>query len=173
MVKLSVLCNLIELNISANDIQLLPIGLESLPNLQKINVSNNLMNSKSNASENWEMLASIQNLKELNLSRNQFRGIHTEKLKAGDFLKLEILDFSFNIIDNQYNLICSRNFQSLKTLIISGNPFAVHNQYKGLEMEVVARTGALVITDQVEKKYLKKPNQNIKNNIAFGNILKL
>jgi hypothetical protein len=58
------------------------------------------MNSKQAASDNWQILASIQNLKELNISRNQFRGIHTEKLKAGDFLKLEWLDFSFNVIDN-------------------------------------------------------------------------
>jgi len=55
------------------------------------------------------------------------------------------LDFSYNNVENQHNLICARNFISLKRLIITGNPFAANNQYKGLEMEVYARTGAEVI----------------------------
>ncbi len=40
-------------------------------------------------------------------------GVHTEKLKAGNFNSLELLDFGFNIVDNQHNLICVRNFRHL------------------------------------------------------------
>jgi hypothetical protein len=40
-------------------------------------------------------------------------GVHTEKLKAGNFNSLELLDFGFNIVDNQQNVICFRNFRHL------------------------------------------------------------
>jgi hypothetical protein len=68
------------------------------------------------------------------VARNKIRGIHTEKLTAGNFATLIELDFSYNIVENQHNLICARNFVSLKKLYITGNPFAIDNQYKGLEM---------------------------------------
>lgn len=55
------------------------------------------------------------------------RGIHTERLAAGNFSTLETLDFSFNSVENQHNLICARNFTELKKLIVTGNPFAVSN----------------------------------------------
>lgn len=66
------------------------------------------------------------------------------------------MDFSYNNVENQHNLICSRNFISLKKLIITGNPFASNNQYKGLEMEVYARTGAEVIIEDLNPYYLKQ-----------------
>jgi len=156
LLSLSGLQNLKELNVSANDIQSLPYGLNGLNSLETLNLSNNQINSKEKASENWEILASIIGLKVLDLSRNHLRGIHTEKLKAGDFIRLETLNLSYNLVDNQYNLICSRNFQNLRQLDISGNPFAKLSQHKGLEMEVIARTGATIINDTVEKTYLKK-----------------
>ncbi len=62
------------------------------------------------------------------------RGIHTEKLMVGiyfiflnlgNFMILENLDISFNIVENQHNLICARNFKCLKTLAVTGNPFAI------------------------------------------------
>jgi len=52
-----------------------------------------------------------------------YQGIHTEKIKAGDFFKLNVLDFSYNMVENQHNLICARNFRGLKELIVTGNPF--------------------------------------------------
>ena len=54
---------------------------------------------------------------------------------------LEKLDFSHNKAENQHNLICARNFKSLKVLIITGNPFAKVNQHKGLETELYTRIG--------------------------------
>lgn len=62
---------------------------------------------------------------------------------------LENLDISYNIVENQHNLICARNFKSLKTLAVTGNPFAVAKQHKGLEMEVFARTGAKLINEEI------------------------
>jgi hypothetical protein len=43
----------------------------------------------------------------------------------------------------------------LKFLIVTGNPFAVLKEHKGLEMEVYARTGAEVINDDIDRPYLK------------------
>ena len=82
------------------------------------------------------------------------------------------LDFSYNNVENQHNLICARNFVCLKKLYITGNPFATNNQYKGLEMEVYARTGAEVIIEDLNPYYLKnrKPERCP---IKFENIVKV
>lgn len=68
-------------------------------------------------------------------------GIHTEKLTPGSFNTLERLDFSYNKAENQHNLICTRNFKTLKILIVTGNPFAFLGQHKGLEKEIYMRVG--------------------------------
>lgn len=60
------------------------------------------------------------------------------------------------MVENQHNLICARNFTSLKKLYITGNPFVEVNQYKGLEMEIYARTGAEVVVEKVNPYYLKQ-----------------
>lgn len=95
------------------------------------------------------------------------RGIHTEKLIAGNFMNLEILDFSFNLVENQHNLICARNFKKLEKLIVTGNPI---EEYKGLEMEVYARTGAEVVNEAVEKPHLKKDKMKDKVRIQYSNL---
>lgn len=105
-------------------------------------MAGNLFRSDHKASHFWSSLATLPIIEHISIARNQIRGIHTEKLAAGNFSTLVILDFSYNIVENQHNLICARNFVSLKKLYITGNPFAVANQFKGLEMEVFARTGA-------------------------------
>ena len=56
-----------------------------------------------------------------------------------------MLDFSDNAVENQHNLICARNFKNIKKVIATGNPFAVDGNYKGLEMEIHARTGGQLI----------------------------
>lgn len=70
-------------------------------------------------------------------------------------MSLEQLDISYNSIENQHNLICARNFKSLKLISVTGNPFAILKQHKGLEMEIFARTGAKLINEEIEKPYLK------------------
>ena len=82
------------------------------------------------------------------------------------------LDFSYNAVENQHNLICARNFISLKKLYITGNPFANNQQYKGLEMEVYARAGAEVIIENQKSYYLKSKKAE-RPSIKFEQIVKV
>ena len=68
----------------------------------------------------------------------------------GDFEMIERIDISYNVIEDQLNLICSRNFDRLKILIVTGNPFAIKKQTKGLEMLVKSKTSY-----NKKKKFLK------------------
>lgn len=109
-------------------------------------------------------------------------------------MNLLVLDFSYNAVENQHNLICARNFRNLKKLIITGNPFSIKAEHKGLEMEVYARTGkqlnlherkkvitksivrtkgGLVVNDDIEKHYLKPKNDKNRLKIKFDNIKKI
>ena len=92
---------------------------------------------------------------------------------AGDFEKLEHLDFGYNSCENQHNLICARNFKSLKVLVITGNPFGIMKQHKGLEMELYARTGCVIINNDVERPYLVKPKTKQKLKIVYTNLITL
>ena len=129
------------MNLSGNDLKELPEELTALRTLEDFDISFNSFNSEHKASQFWFSLASLPNLKILNVSRNFLRGIHTEKLVAGNFNGLEKLDFSYNIVENQHNLISARNFVNLRTIDVTGNPFAVGKAHKGLEMEIYAKTG--------------------------------
>lgn len=100
--------------------------------LKKLNLEGNKFRSDHKAALFWSSLASLPCIEFLSVSRNKIRGIHTEKLIAGNFSTLIELDFSYNFVENQHNLICARNFTSLKKLYITGNPFVEMNQYKGL-----------------------------------------
>lgn len=97
-------------------------------------------------------------------------GIHTERLMAGNFMLLRVLDFSYNAVENQHNLICARNFRNLTRLVITGNPFSTKNEHRGLEMEVYARTGAIVVNDEVEKHYLKHKSDKNRLKIKFDEL---
>lgn len=129
------------LSLSGNDLREVIEDWSSLKNLDELDLSLNAFSSEVKASNFWSSLSTLPKLKNLNISRNFLRGIHTEKLVSGNFVSLESLDFSFNIVENQHNLICARNFKNLKKLIVTGNPFAVQKQHQGLEMEIYARTG--------------------------------
>lgn len=143
--QLTLLPSLIDLDLSYNELAVLPDNLANFSYLKKLNLEGNQFKSDERASSFWAALATLPAIEIISVSRNQIRGIHTEKLIAGNFSTLVELDFSFNHVENQHNLICARNFVSLRKLYITGNPFALSNQYKGLEMEVYARTGAEVI----------------------------
>ena len=60
----------------------------------------------------------------------------------------------------------------MKKLYITGNPFALNNQFKGLEMEVYARTGAEVIIENTNPYYLRQ-NKPVKPSIRFEKIVKV
>lgn len=128
----------------------LPEGLNSLNLLEDFDLSFNGFSSEHKAADFWFILASLPSLKALNVSRNFFRGIHTEKLVVGNFNALEKLDFSYNNVENQHNLISARNFQRLQSIDVTGNPFAIAKSHKGLEMEIYAKTG------EFYKKYIEK-----------------
>lgn len=84
-----------------NNLTKLPTEIKSLNYLETFNLSHNQFSSDDDASIFWEQLASFGSLNDLNLSDNFLRGIHTEKLIAGDFGNLENLDFRNNKVDDQ------------------------------------------------------------------------
>lgn len=157
------------LNLMGNELSDLPEDLSSLANVEILNLSCNRFESGARASHLWASIASLPNLKDLDVSRNLMRGIHTEKLVPGNFNKIERIDFSYNKAENQHNLICTRNFKSLKVLIVTGNPFAFLGQHKGLEKEIYMRVGAILINDTVDIPYLKKQKKG-KQPIKFTNL---
>ena len=88
------------LNLAGNYLEELPETLAQFKNLEFLDVSSNEYRSNQNAAKLWKSLASMENLKHLNIARNYLRGIHTERLMAGDFEKLEHLDFGYNSCEN-------------------------------------------------------------------------
>lgn len=121
--QLTLIPNLVDLDLSYNDFEEIPENLSNFTKLRKLNLEGNKFRSDYKASAFWSSLATLPNIEFLSVSRNRIRGIHTEKLIAGNFATLVELDFSYNIVENQHNLICARNFTSLKKLYITGNPF--------------------------------------------------
>jgi Leucine-rich repeat (LRR) protein len=130
--QLALIPCLMKLDLSFNELEELPESLQHFSLLKQLNLEGNNFRSDYKASNFWASLATLPRIESISVARNQIRGIHTEKLAAGNFSTLIELDFSYNIVENQHNLICSRNFVSLKKLYITGNPFALNNQYKGL-----------------------------------------
>ena len=63
------------MNLAANELSELPYELNTLNNLEKLNLSSNKFLSDYNAAKLWAHLASIPKLKELDISRNMLRGI--------------------------------------------------------------------------------------------------
>ncbi len=66
--------------------------------LKKLNLEGNKFRSDYKASGFWSSLATLPVIEFLSVSRNKVRGIHTEKLIAGNFATLIELDFSYNIV---------------------------------------------------------------------------
>ena len=92
--------NIQVLNLAGNYLEELPPNLEEFKKLEFLDLSSNEFRSSLKSTILWQSLASIGNLKHLNIARNYLRGIHTEKLSAGDFCKLEHLDFGYNSCEN-------------------------------------------------------------------------
>lgn len=161
------------MNLAGNYLEELPLDLSKFKKLEFLDLSSNEFRSSQKTTLLWQALASVGNLRHLNIARNYLRGIHTEKLSAGDFYKLEHLDFGYNSCENQHNLICARNFKELKVLVITGNPFGIMKQYKGLEMELYARTGCVIVNKDVERPYLRKPTNKKRPKIVYTNLITL
>ena len=137
-----------DLSLVGNKLDRLPEELLVLQSIECLNISYNLFSSNNtNAADRlWRMLADFRQLKNLTLSGNTLKGIHTPELVPGDFASLEQLDFRFNAVDDQLRLICARNFISLKKLFVTGNEFC-KQPYDYLRDELDKRVGAEVGND--------------------------
>ena len=151
LVCLQVFVRLKHLSLVGNLLDHLPSELLSLQALENLNVSHNTIVSDSNTSKLWRMLGDFRQLTHLSLTGNKLRGIHTEHLMAGDFHALEVLDFRDNSVDDQQQLICARNFSSLKKLYVTGNPFCSY-PFDYLKDELAKRVGAELINETVAYK---------------------
>jgi len=60
-------------------------------------------------------------LRKLNLARNRFKRLHLDGIDPFHFRILVELDFSFNLVNIQEDLMQSLDFENLKILIITGN----------------------------------------------------
>jgi hypothetical protein len=86
-------------------------------------------------------LGQIKRLKRLNLSRNRFGQIHDQLLNPNrDFLQLQDVDLSFNIIDDQRGVFWLTLTKSINVVNITGNPFASSSRgvsnYADFEIEL-------------------------------------
>jgi len=116
------------LDISANSLEMLPADLSNLSQLEELNLSANLLTSVSTAQPPatlFKILGSIVRLKRLNLSRNRYFKFHSELLDpTKDFIQLQELDFSFNMVEDEQHLWFLTSTKSINIVNITGNPFA-------------------------------------------------
>lgn len=66
--------------ISNNEMKELPVSMSEFRVLSKLDVSDNVFSSNHQGKQLWFTLASIPNLKVLNISKNQLRGRNKKKL---------------------------------------------------------------------------------------------
>lgn len=146
------------LNLASNDLCTLPSDLSYLQRLEEFNLASNGFSSNKNLvapRSIFDALATIPNLKKLNLSRNKFEGWHG----TVQFPCLEELYFAFNVIQDETALIPAvvQN-PTLVYLVITGNPFATLLQNSTLEIllaERHSRGGMLVNESLNPPTYMK------------------
>lgn len=114
------------LDLTANELQELPHDLSKLTALEDLNLSANLFsNSQHSIPAAFKYLSGLPHLKRLNISRNKFTKFHSELLNPQtDFLQLQDLDFSFNLVDREENLWYITQTKSINLIVITGNPLA-------------------------------------------------
>ena len=96
--------------------------------LEELNLSSNFFSSvPQNGSPDviFKTIGGIGRLKRLNLSRNKFFKFHSGMLdRNSDFVQLQELDISFNMIDNERNVMFLAMTKAINVINITGNPFA-------------------------------------------------
>jgi len=106
----------------------------------------------------FKSLSTIPHLKKLNLAHNALKGFHFEYLTSTDlFEPLAELDFSYNKISSQENLLFCQKLKSLQALLITGNPIGINGEYKELEDILYSATSAVIVNHPVPlPNYLRK-----------------
>lgn len=138
------------LDLASNDLVTLPESLEFLENVEELNLASNQFSSDSTLVKPSKLFASIgrmPSLKRLNLSRNKFTSFHYQELDENSFVVLQELDFSYNLVDDQKELMYCQNLKNLLNLVITGNPFAQRGkeEYEDLERILSSALSAVII----------------------------
>jgi hypothetical protein len=150
LVNLAHLRKLTLLDIASNDLVTLPDTLEFLESVEELNLSSNQFSSDSTLvkpSKLFYSMGTMPQLKRLNLSRNKFSAFHYEDLNENSFRVLQELDFSYNLVEDQNEMMYCQNLKNLLTLTITGNPFAQRgkDEYVDLEHILSSALSAVVI----------------------------
>ena len=83
--QLTLIPCLMSLDLSFNELSELPESLQNFLLLKKINLEGNNFKSDFKAANFWASLATLPRIQQINVARNKIRGIHTQKLMAGNF----------------------------------------------------------------------------------------
>lgn len=151
--ELAALPSLIHLDLASNGLCTLPTDLSAFKNLRELSLAGNNFSSDSvmfMPSKIFKALSTISKLKKLNLAHNQLRGISSEELTRSDFRRLEELDFSYNWVDDQQNLLYAQNCPQLQILIVTGNPMI--NRIEVLK-DILKRTNSCTVINEVSAPY--------------------
>ena len=124
-------------------------------NLEELSLASNLFSSvpqQGSPDVIFKTIGGIQRLKRLNISRNKFFKFHSGMLdKFNDFNQLQELDISFNMIDNERNLMFLALTKAINVVNITGNPFTLSSKgsanYANLEYELQKNLSAVIIND--------------------------
>ena len=128
----------------------------------------------------FKTLGSIKRLKRLNLSRNKFFKFHSEMLdQRNDFLQLQEIDMSFNMVDNERSMWYLTITKAINVVNITGNPFATPSRgkshYAALEFELSKNLSAVIINDHhlIDDKGYMKRKTNKNSHWPYPNPIKL
>eukprot|EP00347_Sterkiella_histriomuscorum_P024110 403332273 len=186
--------NLEELDIQYNSLDHLELHQGAFPQLQILNLSynkiptshlqelqymnklrhleiasNDLCTLPMNPNKLFSAMATIPNLKKLNLSRNRFKAFHAEDFSLDNlnleppsqvFPHLEELNFAFNLVEQEQDLMyCVTQLPSLLILTVTGNPFAIRGDpfaTANLEQILHGRNGKLINETLQPPTYLRR-----------------
>ena len=123
-----------------------------LVNVEDLNISSNNFTSDSVVTDPniiFKSLSSLPNMRKLNLSRNSLKAFHFEALSEGGtpppFPQIREIDFSFNKVEDEGNLLYCQKMTNLQLLNITGNPFAMKGGYRELEHILYSTVSAIVV----------------------------
>jgi hypothetical protein len=107
---------------------------------------------KTNLQEFYHKLAVLKNLKKLNLSHNKIHFFDIDPYliqQINGFAKLNTLDISFNLIEEEISILLVMNIPNLKSIDITCNPIT-HKKtaYENIEYEIFKTKNILLINSQ-------------------------